>query len=59
MTAVADNGTFTTIGGNEGDAVGIEPWDPTAVPRYPHRRLRAAATRVVTGLPDRYLHRVA
>ncbi|WP_373293009.1 hypothetical protein [Nocardia jinanensis] len=28
----ADNGTLTTIGGNEGDTVGIERWNPTAVP---------------------------
>ncbi|MFI2337202.1 CHAP domain-containing protein [Nocardia rhamnosiphila] len=27
-----DHGTLTTIGGNEDDAVGIERWDPAAVP---------------------------
>lgn len=32
IVLTADNGTLTTIGGNEGDAVGIERWNPTAVP---------------------------
>ena len=32
IVLAADNGTFTTIGGNEGDAVGIERWNPAAVP---------------------------
>lgn len=32
IVLAADNGTLTTIGGNEGDAVGIERWNPAAVP---------------------------
>ncbi|MGW5384672.1 CHAP domain-containing protein [Nocardia sp. NPDC003963] len=32
VLAAASDGTLTTIGGNEGDAVGIERWDPAAVP---------------------------
>ncbi|GGL29938.1 hypothetical protein GCM10011588_50900 [Nocardia jinanensis] len=32
IVLTADNGTLTTIGGNEGDTVGIERWNPTAVP---------------------------
>lgn len=32
IVLTAENGTLTTIGGNEGDEVRIERWDPTAVP---------------------------
>ncbi|MET8798294.1 CHAP domain-containing protein [Nocardia sp. NPDC004568] len=32
IVLAADHGTLTTIGGNEGDAVGIERWDPAGVP---------------------------
>ncbi|WP_459547871.1 CHAP domain-containing protein [Nocardia sp. X0981] len=32
IVLIAENGTLTTIGGNEGDEVRIERWDPAAVP---------------------------